>query len=50
MGTLTGYGSYAIVLSGAVVVLLVVYGPPHLATRRRVTMTDLVSPGPDTDG
>jgi len=50
METLTGYGSYAIVLSGAVVVLLVVYGPPHLATRHRVTMTDLVSPGPDTDG
>jgi len=50
MGTLAGYGSYAIVLSGAVVVLLVVYGPSHLANRPRVAMTDLVSPGPDTDG
>jgi membrane protease YdiL (CAAX protease family) len=49
IGTVAGYGSYATVLLGAVTVLLIVYGPHELAKRRRVTMTDLVSSGSETD-
>lgn len=45
--TLTGYGSYALVLVATVGLLLVVYGPRHLATRPRVTLRTLVSPASD---
>jgi membrane protease YdiL (CAAX protease family) len=43
VGTLTGYGSYALVLLGAVVVLLGIYGPGQLADRPRVTLSDLLT-------
>jgi membrane protease YdiL (CAAX protease family) len=43
VGTLTGYGSYALVLLGAVVVLLKIYGPGQLADRPRVALSDLLT-------
>jgi membrane protease YdiL (CAAX protease family) len=43
IGTVTGYGSYALVLVGVVLVLLAVYGPRDLAGRSRITLSDLVS-------
>jgi membrane protease YdiL (CAAX protease family) len=49
IGTVAGYGSYAIVLLGAVTVLLIVYGPHELANHHRVSITDLVLSGSDAD-
>jgi membrane protease YdiL (CAAX protease family) len=49
IGTVTGYGSYAIVLVGLVAVLLRVYGSHDLADRSRVTLGDLFAAGTDTD-
>jgi membrane protease YdiL (CAAX protease family) len=48
VGTLTGYGSYALVLLGAVVVLLGIYGPGRLADRPRVTLSDLLTTESET--
>jgi membrane protease YdiL (CAAX protease family) len=48
VGTLTGYGSYALVLLGAVVVLLGTYGPGQLADRPRVTLSDLLTTDSET--
>lgn len=45
VSTVTGYGSYALVLAGAVVLLLGVYGPRDLAGHARITLADLVGPG-----
>lgn len=48
VGTLTGYGSYALVLLGAVVVLLGIYGPRQLVDRPRVTLSDLLTTDSET--
>ena len=45
IGTVTGYGSYAIVLVVLVVALLSVYGPRDLAERSRITLGDLSGSG-----
>jgi hypothetical protein len=48
VGTLTGYGSNALVLLGAVGVLLGIYGPGQLADRPRVTLSDLLTTDSET--
>lgn len=45
ISTVTGYGSYAVVLVVTVGVLLVVYGPGDLASRPRTTLSNLLSDG-----
>ncbi|RLM53443.1 CPBP family intramembrane metalloprotease [Halobellus sp. Atlit-31R] len=49
IGTVTGYGSYALVLFGTVVVLLAVYDPRDLANGGRITMGDILPSEGDTD-
>jgi len=48
VGTLTGYGSYALVLLGAAAVLLWIYGPGQLADRPRVTLSGLLTTDSET--
>ena len=48
VGTLTGYGSYVLVLLGAVVVLLRIYGSRRLAGCPRVTLADLLKTNSET--
>jgi len=47
IGTVAGYGSYAVVVATTAGVLVATYGPRHLSDRTRVVLADLVSSGPE---